>query len=401
MAFEALLAFTGAVLGGGLAIFVLLAKPRLLVHRVFASGMSALVLAQICAGMGAQAVLPADIVRWEYLRLLAAAFLPGTWLLFSVHFARANSRDIAAPWRWVILASFVVPFVLVIACQQALFTARFRFDTAFGWVLPLGWSGYGFYLSSLLISVVILMHVERTLRASTGSMRWQIKFMLVGLGSLFAAQIYTDSQVLLFSSTNRRLNVFTSWAVIVAHVFMIGSFIRHRFLSVDIYLSRRVLHNSLTVLLVGGYLCTVGVLANVIKYVGWDQTLPLGTFFVFMAAVALAVVLLSEQLRQKLKQLISRHFYRPRYDYRQKWTTFTERTTSVVDVQELCAIVVKMMSETFGVPAVTVWLCAEDAPEVLSVGGSTVFRGLRERCWENPRQRVRTLSTLCVSNVCL
>jgi hypothetical protein len=219
MAFEALLAFIGATLCGGLAIFVLLANSRLFTHRVFASGMSALAMVQICAGMGAQAVLPADIVGWEYLRLLSAACLPGIWLLFSVHFARANSRDIAVHWRWVILASFVLPLVLAITGQHAFFTARLRFDTAFGWVLPLGWSGYGFYLYSLLISVVILMHFERTLRASTGSMRWQIKFMLLGLGSLFAAQIYTDSQVLLFSFTNRRLNVFTSWSVIVANVF--------------------------------------------------------------------------------------------------------------------------------------------------------------------------------------
>ena len=373
MVFEALPAFTGAVLSGGLAIFVLLANPRLFVHRVFASGMGALVLVQVCAGMGAQAVLPADIVRWEYLRLLSAAFIPGTWLLFSVHFARANSRDIAVQWRWVILASFVLPLALVIACQHTLFTARFRFDTTFGWVLQLGWSGYGFYLYSLLISIVILMHFERTLRASTGSMRWQIKFMLLGLGSLFAAQIYTDSQVLLFSSTNRRLNVFTSWAVIVANAFMIGSFMRHRFLSVDIYLSRRGLHNSLTVLLVGGYLFTVGALTKVLTYFGWGENLPFEMFFVFMAAVALAVVLLSEQLRQKLKLFMNRHFYRARYDYRQKWTTFTERTTSVVDVQGLCAVVVKMISETFGVPAVTIWLFDEDVPEVLSMGGSTVF----------------------------
>jgi putative PEP-CTERM system histidine kinase len=373
MAFEALLAFTGAMLCGGLAIFVLLANSRLFIHRVFASGMSALAMVQVCAGMGAQAVLPADIVCWEYLRLLSAACMPGIWLLFSVHFAHANSRDIAVQWRWVILASFGLPLVLTITGQHAFFTARLRFDTAFGWVLPLGWSGYGFYLYSLLIAVVILMHFERTLRASTGSMRWQIKFMLLGLGSLFAAQLYTDSQVLLFSSTNRRLNVFTSWSVIVANVFMISSLIRHRFLSVDIHLSHRLLHNSLTVLLVGGYLCTVGALAKVLTYFGWGETLALETFFVFMAAVALAVVLLSEQLRQKLKLFINRHFYRARYDYRQKWTTFTERTTSVVDVQGLCAVVVKMISETFGVPAVTLWLFDEDAPEVLSIGGSTIF----------------------------
>jgi putative PEP-CTERM system histidine kinase len=204
-------------------------------------------------------------------------------------------------------------------------------------------------------------------------MRWQIKFILLGLGSLFAAQIYTDSQVLLFSSTNRRLNLFASSAVVVANALIINSFIRHRFLSVDIYLSRTVVHNSLAVLLVGGYLFTVGALTKVLPYFGWDATLPLETFVVFMALVALTVVLLSEQVRQKLKQLISRHFYRTRYDYRQTWTTFTERTTSVIDVQELCAVAVKMVSETFGVPAVTIWLLDEDVPEVLSVGGSTVL----------------------------
>jgi putative PEP-CTERM system histidine kinase len=32
-----------------------------------------------------------------------------------------------------------------------------------------------------------------------------------------------------------------------------------------------------------------------------------------------------------------------------------------------------MVSETFGTPAVTIWLCDEEVPEVLSVGGSTVF----------------------------
>ena len=260
MAFEALLAFTGAVLGSGLAIFVLLANSRLFVHRVFASGMTAMVLAQICAGMEVHAVLPMDIVCWEYFRLLAAAFLPGTWLLCSMHFARANCREIMAQWRGVILATYVPSFVLVLACQHALCTPRFSFDTAFGWVLQLVRFGYGFHLYSLLISAVIVIQLERTLRASTSSMRWQIKCMLVGLGSVFAAQIYTDRQALLFSSTNKRLHVFTSWAVIGAHTCMISSFICHRFLSVDIDLSRWGLHNSYTVLLVGSYVFTVGIM---------------------------------------------------------------------------------------------------------------------------------------------
>jgi hypothetical protein len=45
----------------------------------------------------------------------------------------------------------------------------------------------------------------------------------------------------------------------------------------------------------------------------------------------------------------------------------------VVDVKELWAIVVKMVSETWGVPIVTIWLFDEDAPELLLVGGSAMF----------------------------
>ena len=197
--------------------------------------------------------------------------------------------------------------------------------------------------------------------------------MILGLGSLFAAQIYAHSQVLLFSSINISTKLIVSSAIFVADALIIGSLIRHRLLNVNIYLSRTVLYNSITVLIIGGYLLTVGALAKVINHFGDSRDLPLGTFFVFLASIGLTIVLLSDQLRQKIKQIISRHFYRSRYDYRQEWTIFTQRTTSLVDVKELCAVVAKMVSETFGVPAVTIWLLGEGAQEQVAVGASTAF----------------------------
>lgn len=376
MTFDALLAFVGALLCGGLAAFVFFEHPRAFVHQAFAGAMSALALMQTFVGMEAQAVHAAEIVRWAYLGLIAAAFVPGSWLLFSVSFARSNYRELVARWRWVVLPAFVIPLGLVVVFRQALFTDIPRFEVSSGWVMPLGWAGYAFYLCALLISVVILMNLERTLRVFTGSMRWRIKFIILGLGSLFTAQIYAHSQVLLFSSTNISTRLIVSSAVVVADALIIGSLIRHRLLNVDIYLSRTVLYNSITVLIIGGYLLTVGVLAKVINHVGGSRSLPLGTFFIFLASVGLTIVLLSNQLRQKIKQLISRHFYRSRYDYRQEWTTFTQRTTSLVDVKELCAVVAKMVSETFGVPAVTLWLLGEGGAQgQVMVGASTAFSG--------------------------
>jgi hypothetical protein len=381
MTLQAFLAFLGALLCGGLAAFIGFANPRAYMHWVFAAGMGALALTQMCAGLGAQAVFPADILRWTRFGLLTTAVVPGIWLLFSLCFARANSKEVIARWRWFVLLTFAFPFGLIACFPAALLIDTLHFETSSRWLIPVGRSGYVFHLWMLLSSVVILMNLERTLRVSTGIMRWHIKFMILGIASIFAVNIYINSQVILFSAINLQLNSIISSAIIVADSLIIISLIRYRQLNTDIYFSRTVLYNSITVFVVGIYLLTVGMFAKVISYFGGSQVLPLETFFVFLTAVGLAVLLLSDQLQQQIKQLISRHFYRSHYDYRQVWTTFTQRTTSVMDMQELCTVVANMASETFGVPAVTLWLSANQGQEGITLGGSTVFSQRNKPAW--------------------
>ena len=123
------------------------------------------------------------------------------------------------------------------------------------------------------------------------------------------------------------------------------SLARHRHFNVNIYLSRSILHSSITVVAVGVYLLAVGILTKAINYFGSDLSLPLGTFFVFLAMVALTVVLMSDELRHRVKRFISSHFYRASYDYRQEWTAFTSQTATVVNIQELCMVVCKVVLE--------------------------------------------------------
>jgi putative PEP-CTERM system histidine kinase len=44
-----------------------------------------------------------------------------------------------------------------------------------------------------------------------------------------------------------------------------------------------------------------------------------------------------------------------------------------MDVKALCVVVAKMVSETFGVPSVTIWLWDDKVQEQVVVGGSTIF----------------------------
>ncbi len=373
MMFYALLAYTSALLSSGLVIFVLCARRRTVVHWSFAVGMSTIALMETFMGLRVQAVQPSEVVYWKFLSYLAAAFLPGSWLLFSLSFGRSNYHELIVRWKYALIVAFVCPIALIVAGGQAIFVDPIYVPSATIRLLPLAWAGYLLHLFLLLNAVVILMHLERTLRALVGSTRWQIKFIVLGVGAFFAAQIYTSSQALLFSSVDIAIESINAYAVIIADCLIIVSLTRNRHFNVNIYLSRTILHSSITVVVVGIYLLTVGLLTKAINYFGSDLNLPLGTFFVFLALVGLTIVLLSDELRHHVKRFISRHFYRSYYDYRQEWTAFTGRTAMVVHVKELCTIVCTILSETFGVPSVTIWLADEEAPNHVIICGSTAF----------------------------
>ena len=57
-----------------------------------------------------------------------------------------------------------------------------------------------------------------------------------------------------------------------------------------------------------------------------------------------------------IRHFVSRHFSRPQYDFRSIWTRFTQSTSSAIDDPTLCAASAELISETFNVLSVGVWL---------------------------------------------
>ncbi len=247
MMLQALLAYTGALLCGGLAAVVFCQDRRSFVHRTFAVGMIALALEAMLSGLSVQGVLPEDVVGWQRLKAVASALLPGSWLLFSLRFARANHTACVARWKWAALAASALPLALATWCGDSLVIAARPLEAFSGWSLPLGWAGHAFFLLCLLGAVGVLMHLERTLRAATGSKRGQVKSMVVGLGGLFALRIYTSSQTLLFAAVDTTWAAVDSGALLVAGVLIAASLRRAGLLQVETCLSQTALYNSFMV----------------------------------------------------------------------------------------------------------------------------------------------------------
>jgi putative PEP-CTERM system histidine kinase len=278
----------------------------------------------------------------------------------------------------VALCLIPVPFFAIF--RSSLFAGTVRSGTE-GRILPFGWSGMVLEYYILIISVLIVFNIERIIRSSIGRTRWQLKFMALGIGGLFALRIYSGSQSILFSTLDTSFGTTSAMALLAANLLFAFSFARGRSLDVDVYFSRATIQNSLTILLAGVYLLSVGVLAHLTRSYLPLESLSVDTFIVFVALMGLAILLLSNRLRRQLRKFVTRHFRRPTYDYQSLWMDLAQRTTSLMDIHELSGAISKMVSESLEVLSVNVWL-VDETGQHLSLAGSTALSHVHSKVLE-------------------
>ncbi len=329
----------------------------------------------LCGGFSVWLTDPARVQAWREWRLITHALLPGAWLLFSLSFARGNAALFLSQWRSVCLGAFAVPVVLVAAFHDELFAAA-EFDIGATWLMRLGWPGVATYAIVLVCSVLILANLERTFRASLGTMRWRIKFMLVGVGLLFVVRIFTASQALIYRVVDPGIEEVNAVATIVAAGVFIRYFFRTSQFENDVYPSQSLLEGSVIVAFAGVYLLIVGILALVIANLGGGGAFALSAFLLLVGLVFLAILLQSDRVRLYVRQTVSRHFERPVYDYRTIWRKFAEGTASCVEQPDLCRALVTLSGEVFQSLSVSLFL-APDQGNTLTLAASTSLSGAK------------------------
>jgi putative PEP-CTERM system histidine kinase len=377
MTFSSIISFIAAAFSCGMAAYVFFRERQSFAHRIFALGMVALALEALFTGISLLDMLPDELARWQHVRLTVTAFIPGLWLIFSLTYARVNYETFLRKYRWVILATFIIPFILHVFFWKAFLTAVPVPGSPLI-VLRLGWAGYYFHLCSIISAVLILMNLEKTLRESIGHMRWQVKFMALGMGGLFAVRLYTDTQTILFRYASMELQLVNCVTLLIAGALVLKSLLRARLFAGDFYVSQSFLFNSITLLLAGIYLLFVGLVAKAVNYFGGGIPLFLHVSLVFLVALGVSTLFLSDRVRRRLKRLVSLHLRRPFYDYRKEWSEFTQATTSVADVRSMCVAVAKKLSTTFETLSVTIWLTDEKG-DTLVFGGSTALSEVQAR----------------------
>ncbi len=366
---NSVLALAAATFSAALAVAAACQKRRSLATWCFSAGMLTFALESLFGALWHDALVPERAAFWETVTLVTKSFLPGIWLCFSLTYSRGNSREFPVRSRFLVLAAFLVPVGVSLIFREQLAPIFLHNESGESWWISSHAAAKTLNGLLLIAAVLVLVNLERTFRSAVGTMQWRIKFMVLGLGVVFGARIYTLSQALLFSGDIMALMDVETVALLIGCTLMAVAFLRSGFGEIDVYPSHAVLRTSLTVLLVGAYLFIVGVLAQVVARTGGSATFQFQAFVVLLGFALLAVLLLSNRIRQNIRSFVSRHFERPQYDFRQIWTRFTQCMSSVFDQSGLCAAAAKLISETFNVLSVTIWLF--DEQERLAFAAST------------------------------
>ena len=87
--------------------------------------------------------------------------------------------------------------------------------------------------------------------------------------------------------------------------------------------SRTVTFQSVSLLLIGGYLVSLVAASQWLALAGSDYVAWLQLGFVTAAAIAAVIMLPSRRLRGWLRTMVAKHLFQHRYDYRSEWLRFT------------------------------------------------------------------------------
>ncbi len=360
----AILPILSALLAVGLGVFTITRNPRHPVNIGFALGLLSIIVIETGTALmliSGEEALPAAIGALVF--IAGTASIPVAWLIFSIVFARPDYMDLLRKRRLVIAFTVIAAaFFMFWALSGSLVSLQYEqnsrmYDVQRG-LSVLVFSGLGNYFFIYLIIGLAanLVQLENTLRSSSGSKRWQIKYVIFGVMAIHAFFIYAASQAILYSALSSQTIVAISVVNIIS-ISLMGVFIvRHRLLDVEVFISRYVVYNSVTVLAVGIYLIAIGVMTQGIRYLDTPYAGLLKTLFIFIAALILVIALFTSRLRRRIQLFINRHFYSHKYEFRDKWMETTERISSKRTIEDVSATLTGMITETMSARSCDVWL---------------------------------------------
>jgi putative PEP-CTERM system histidine kinase len=182
-------------------------------------------------------------------------------------------------------------------------------------------------LLKLVFCLTGLVTLEQVGRNTRRDHQWNIKFLIIGLGTVFAYGFVLYADALLFRSTSVELTAPQGWICAIAAPFLCIASLRNRTHRMSVNLSRRFVFRTGSLLLGGAYLLIMGTAGYYVRFFGGEWGEVFEVLLISAGLIGLAVLAASGKLRTALRNVIVRNLYEYKYDYRDEWLRVTRELT--------------------------------------------------------------------------
>ena len=234
------------------------------------------------------------------------------------------------------------------------------------------WAAQNQPLPLLGLAVLGLLLIEQLQRRLPPGSRWGAKPLCLGLGLPFVYDLYLHSQAVLFTAYDP--DALAARALVHAlAVPLLAVALRRQRRGGDwttrLSVSRAAAFQSVTLLLVGGYLLFISAVGYWVRLTGGEWGRALQIALLFAALAALVVLAVSGTVRARLRVFLGKHLFSYRYDYRKEWLRFTSRLSATASPQALGASVAQGLADLVESPAAALWLRSADASAYVQAAG--------------------------------
>jgi putative PEP-CTERM system histidine kinase len=277
--------------------------------------------------------------------LVAAAEVTraATWILFLVRVVSqiGVSRQLSA---LALLACLSVALGIVYLVMAG--PADFEFAVDLGVVMIPG---------GLAIALFGLVLIEQLYRNSSADARWSLKPLVLGLGGIFAYDMFLYSQGILLNAIDA-----TTWTArgVVNLIFVPMIAIaarRNTDWQIRIFISRQVVFYSTTLTAVGLYLLLMSLGGYLIVLYGGSWGGLAQIVFFAGAVVVLVTMLFSNTLRARLRVFLNKHFFHNKYDYREEWLRLVA-TLAKFNNSSAREVAVEALAQIVESPSGAIWI---------------------------------------------
>ncbi|MEQ8783437.1 MAG: PEP-CTERM system histidine kinase PrsK [Roseibium album] len=203
---------------------------------------------------------------------------------------------------------------------------------AYAWTISLGLAPgvlpvSGLFAGELLLAICGLIVLEQVVRNTRDDLRWRLRYLNIGIGTLLGFQLLHNACALLFNDYMPTLVAVQPGVLALVTPFIALASLRNPRNPLRVNLSRRFVFGSGVLMGSGALLLLMGLLGYLVRALDGDWGAALIALIAIAATVAGITVVGSTSVRSRTRRWLEEHLFSTKYDYREEWRRVTEQLT--------------------------------------------------------------------------